>query len=192
MSSRNASVALLAVLLSLALGLLVPWTPAVANGGTDVLMKDSLAFEPDTLTAVEGATVSVHVINDGTIPHTFTLFAEVNPEVPFSPQSELETYNDTHAKVLDANGDPVDILLQAGEEATITFTAPDAPGTYIFVCMEEQHAGLGMHGVLTVTAADTGMDGDGGGISPVLIGAIVGVVVVIAGAAFFLLRRRGP
>ncbi len=137
-------------------------------------LKDTLRFDRDIITALPGEEITLTVVNDGSALHSFTLFAERDPDVPVGDDGALQAYNATHAKV-------VEVWLQAGEEETVTFSAPTQEGTYVFVCMEELHAVGGMHGELIV--------GETGGLSPVVIGVIVGVVAVVAVVVFLFFRR---
>jgi azurin len=43
-------------------------------------------------------------------------------------------------------------LLGPNEEDTITFTVPDAPGEYVYLCSFPAHFMVGMKGVIVVTA----------------------------------------
>jgi plastocyanin len=91
-----------------------------ATGGEDEfkLTASDFKWEPNSLDLQAGSEVSVEVSNQGQTVHSFT-FADA-----------------------DADQD-----IPAGEDATITFTAPDA-GTYQFICKYHPNA---MTGSVTVT-----------------------------------------
>lgn len=108
-----------------------------------MILRDNFRFEPDTLSAAPGADLELLLINQGQLPHTFTLFAERNPSVPFDDPDALQQYYETHPTI-------VDIVLAEGEERTVSFPAPTEEGTYVFVCMRRGHAAEGMTGVLRV------------------------------------------
>ncbi|MDX1534902.1 MAG: plastocyanin/azurin family copper-binding protein [Thermoplasmata archaeon] len=146
-----------------------------------ITMRDSLAFEPGTFTVEPGATVSLTIMNAGALEHTFTLFGQVDANVPVGNFNDLLAY-------YNANSELVDMNLNGGTQDTASFTAPSAEGVYTFVCMIAGHAAGGMHGTMTVSSTP---DEGPAPIDPLIIGVVVAVVViVIAVSAVFLLRRR--
>lgn len=168
-------VAILLVTLTL-LGLLGIGLPQqVRAKSVEVRLLDTLRFDPDLITADPGEELVLTFVNAGSIVHSFTLFAQRDPDVSLDVEMDLQDYNATHTKL-------VDEWLGAGEERTVTITAPSEAGRYVFVCMVLGHAAGGMHGELIVGSP-------GAGIAPVVIGVIVAVVVAVVVVAFFLLRR---
>ncbi len=144
-----------------------------------ITMADALTFSPNTFSAAPGESVSLTLINAGNLPHTFTLFDDVDADVPLDP-SGLDNYYNTHDKLVDLN-------FTSGQELSHTFTAPATEGTYTLVCMEPGHV-PSMVGTMTVTSEPPPEPSD---IDPLLIGVVIAVVViVIAIAAVFILRRR--
>ncbi|MFQ5553443.1 MAG: plastocyanin/azurin family copper-binding protein, partial [Thermoplasmata archaeon] len=122
---------------------------------------------------------TLNIVNLGG-PHTFTLFDDVNADIP-KEIGALQIYYNTHVRLVDLN-------FSAGQQRSHTFTAPAVEGDYPFVCMEPGHAALDMFGTMTVTSETPE---EPSGTDPLLIGIVVAVVViVIAVAAVFLLRRR--
>jgi plastocyanin len=97
-----------------------PTTTAAAGGGGEdefQLTASGFAWNPDSLELPAGTEVKVEVTNQDQAPHSFTFSdAGADQEIP------------------------------AGEDATVTFTAPDA-GSYQFRC--KFHAS--MTGTVTVT-----------------------------------------
>ena len=148
-----------------------------------ITMRDSLTFDPGSFSVAPGQSVSLTLINGGALTHTFTLFAEANANVPVNDNSALQAYyNDP------ANAKIVDISSAGGVQQSEPFTAPMTLGTYTFVCIVANHAAAGMHGTMTVTSTPPEEPAP---IDPLLIGIVIAVVViVIAGAAVFILRRR--
>jgi len=94
---------------------------AIADGAVRVVMKDTMKFEPSTLTVEAGEQVVILLKNDGAIPHNLTI---------------------------DAVG--VDVTLDPKKSETIEFTAPADPGEYDIACTEPGHENAGMTGTLVV------------------------------------------
>jgi plastocyanin len=92
-----------------------------AGAMTESVRTVDYKFEPATLTVKAGQKVTVHLVNDGTVEHNFSI---------------------TSLKV---NQD-----LEKGKSATATFTAPSTPGTIEYFC-EYHRDSNGMKGTLTVT-----------------------------------------
>ena len=82
------------------------------------VVAKEMHFTPARLTVSAGTSV-FHVVNQGTITHTFSV-GENADEVTVNP----------------------------GHAADLTITL--VPGKYTYICRILDHAGLGMHGVLTV------------------------------------------
>ncbi len=144
-----------------------------------ITMRDALTFSPNTFSAESGESVSLTLINAGALPHTFTLFGEADASVPVSDNSALQTYYNDNTPLRDVSFD-------GSTQDSITFTAPTTEGIYTFVCIVPGHSVGGMHGTMTV-ASPAPPDG----IDPLLIGVVIAIVViVIAIAAVFILRRR--
>jgi uncharacterized cupredoxin-like copper-binding protein len=86
--------------------------------------QDAMKFKPNTLTKVKpGQQVAVDLKNGGAIIHSF-----------FSPGLGATTAT----------------RVDPGKSASITFTAPIAPGTYQFWCNEPGHGEAGMVGEVIV------------------------------------------
>ncbi|MDP2675678.1 MAG: plastocyanin/azurin family copper-binding protein [Dehalococcoidia bacterium] len=99
------------------------------TGGITVSMKDNL-FEPKDLTVKAGASVTFDLKNEGVAPH--------NMRIAGSDGS----YNTGD----DAVSDPQ--LVNAGETAKVSWTAPAQAGQIKFQC--DFHVALGMVGTITV------------------------------------------
>ncbi len=87
-----------------------------------------IAFTKSELEALAGSTVTVTYTNDADIPHNIAFFAGEDAESELLAESETIT--------------------GPGASTTVTFTAPDAPGAYLFRC---QIHPAQMIGTLTVT-----------------------------------------
>ncbi len=146
-------------------------------------MADALTFSPSTFSAAPGESVSLTLINAGALPHTFTLFGEADASIPVDDNSALQTYYSDNTPL-------VDMSFDGGIQDSVTFDAPTTEGIYTFVCIVPGHSVGGMHGLMTVTSPAPPGD-DPAPIDPLLIGVVIAVVViVIAFAAVFILRRR--
>lgn len=73
-----------------------------------------LAFEPNVLEAPPATQVSVAYLNDSSVMHNIHFFAGPDRGAPSLGQTELVT--------------------GPGAEETVSFTTPDEPGEYFFVC----------------------------------------------------------
>ncbi len=173
---------LLATLVMASISLWAVPAPGVRGQVTlTITMADALTFRPNTFSAAPGESVSLTLTNAGVLPHTFTLFGEVNASIPVNDDSALQTYYSDNPPL-------EDMSFAGGIQGSITFTAPTTEGIYTFVCIVTNHAEGGMHGLMTVTSAP---DDEPVPIDPLLIGVVIAVVViVIAVAAVFILRRR--
>jgi plastocyanin len=94
-----------------------------ANTSADmtVVMKDTMEFEPETITLTPGERITVDLRNDGNIKHNFSI-------------DEID----------------VDQSLDASKAADITFTAPAEAGEYRIYCNVPGHEQAGMVGTLIV------------------------------------------
>lgn len=173
---------LVAWLTLLLLGGLALTLPAPAAAHTmGIHLDDTLVFTPNEIPVMPGESVSLQIENTGTEIHSFTLFLQVDADVPVTDFAALTAYNNTN--------DKIEVWLNGGETDWANFTAPTDPGRYTYVCMVLGHAASGMVGELIVQG-ETPPPGDGL-ISPLFIGIIVAVVaIVVLVVVFFVLRSR--
>lgn len=85
-----------------------------------LIARDSMRFEPETLTVQAGQPVHLTLVNEGHIPHDFMLREGVDKPVR---------------------------ILATGRSAAGTFTI-DRPGTYTFICSVPGHEAAGMKGTI--------------------------------------------
>ncbi|HMK08607.1 MAG TPA: cupredoxin domain-containing protein [Anaerolineales bacterium] len=121
-----------AMLLSLALVACGPKTATISTTMTD------FKYDPDTWTVPAGAKVTLNLTNSGSVEHEF-LMLDLGTTV--SPPFNEDAVKD---KIL------VDQDVDAGQSATVVFTAPTAPGDYQVLCGVAGHLEAGMQGKLTV------------------------------------------
>ncbi len=134
--------------------------------------RDALAFEPASFSADPGENVTLQLVNGGVLPHTLTLFAEVNAQVPVDDNAALMDFYGRSVTLVDTH-------LEGGEEATVTFTVPTEEGVYTFVCIVPGHSVGGMHGVMSVGVdpGDGGLFGGIGIVQGLFIFTLIGVGV---------------
>jgi plastocyanin len=98
-----------------------PQIQDIPAGAITVRLRE-FRYEPVVIEAGPGASVVLQVVNEGRVFHTLTV-----PEVKADTRS-----------------------LWPASSSPLTFTAPDQPGTYRFLCTEEGHEEEGMVGELIV------------------------------------------
>jgi uncharacterized cupredoxin-like copper-binding protein len=173
-----------AFVVALLLLTLLPVPKASAQVNLTVQLKDTLSFEPSAISVQPGENISLFLVNDGIVDHTFTLFAQPNAEVPVNDNEALQAYYG-QADIV------VDVLVGPGETGWANFTAPLTEGLYIFVCMIPGHALGGMHGVLTVgnpSGPGPGFTLEIGLVQGLMLIALVGTVIF--GVAYHLRSTR--
>jgi uncharacterized cupredoxin-like copper-binding protein len=95
-----------------------------SSGRVSTELRDTQRFVPSRFVKVKpGSQVTVQLRNTGTLVHSF-----------FSPELGVAT----------------SVKVPGGQSGTVTFTAPQAPGTYRFVCDEPGHTEAGMVGEAVV------------------------------------------
>ncbi len=97
------------------------------------------AFNPEKFVVPAGQEITLTAKNSGAVEHEFVIMnlgATVGED--FGDEDEDNIY--------------WEVELEAGDSATITFTAPSEPGEYQVVCGVEGHFVAGMVGSLTVVA----------------------------------------
>ncbi|MFN8621440.1 MAG: plastocyanin/azurin family copper-binding protein [Chloroflexota bacterium] len=107
-----------------------PGAPAPApSGGLELTTTadDPLAFHPTTLSAAPGAKVTVTYRNDSPVPHNVAFFNGPDATAPRIAAT--------------------DVKAGPGDVESVSFTAPDQPGSYFFHC--DVHPDQ-MQGTLTV------------------------------------------
>jgi plastocyanin len=102
-----------------------PDPPTSSSGSSgeaiEVVLMDTMTFEPSSITVSPGETVTLNVTNEGALPHNFSI-----------------------------EGLDVDVDVAAGETETATFTAPSSPGEHKIFCNQMGHEGAGMVGSFIV------------------------------------------
>ncbi|MBO0661968.1 cupredoxin domain-containing protein [Jiella sp. MQZ9-1] len=103
----------------------------------------SMGFTPDHVTVTAGRTIRFEVHNTGTLDHEFVVG---DHEALMEHKAEMEKMPDMK------HTDPGELRLAPGQSGSVTLRF-DKPGPFGFACLIPGHYEVGMHGVLTVTAA---------------------------------------
>src|SRR5688500_7504207 len=96
------------------------------------------AFTPNEFTIPAGEEITIRATHNGTVEHNFILMK--------SATDAGDMYDEE-----DKGNIFFDVDLQPGESKTVTFTAPEQPGTYQVICGMVGHLQSGMIGKLIVT-----------------------------------------
>jgi uncharacterized cupredoxin-like copper-binding protein len=94
------------------------------SGSSIDLEMGEMYFNPDSISADAGSTVTINLENAGSMLHDFTID--------------------------DLGGERVHVELAAGESDSFTLNIPDEAGTYDFYCSVPGHRQAGMEGTLEV------------------------------------------
>jgi uncharacterized cupredoxin-like copper-binding protein len=97
------------------------------------------AFTPNQFRVPAGQEITLHIQHDGTVEHDFIIM-------------QYDTSVGEHFDQEDQPNIYWQIKVQPGQSETLTFTAPDQPGTYQIVCGMAGHVEAGMVGQLEVVA----------------------------------------
>jgi plastocyanin len=101
-----------------------------------VAANDALRFDPATITAEPGETITFVVTNTGTIDHEFM----IGDEEYQSGHGGGDGHGDH------AHGEGAGSHVKPGETVRVTYTMPDQPPTY--VCHVDDHDAAGMKGTI--------------------------------------------
>ncbi|HEX5591105.1 MAG TPA: plastocyanin/azurin family copper-binding protein [Candidatus Limnocylindrales bacterium] len=117
-------------------------TPVEAGGTVDVVMLDTMRFNPDTFSIAAGATVTFRIRNDGLLPHEFFVGTE---EAQAEHAAEMAAGRMPHGHV-DA------LRLEPGASGTLRVEF-DGTGTLLAGCHEPGHYEAGMRASIEVVAS---------------------------------------
>ena len=105
-----------------------PAADAPGGGSTVQIAAHDFRFDPQELTASPGQAMRLELVNKGASPHSIEFHLEGEAEAELTSQ------------------------VPAGESGSLTFTAPDRPGKYVYYCPVGNHRSRGMEGTLVVRA----------------------------------------
>ena len=128
---------------------------AASGRAIEITGNDTMKFSVTEIRAKPGETLSVTLVNIGTMPklsmgHNWVLLKSQNLVEPFvmdAPQAATTDYIPQNRK-----GDMIAHTKMLGpkERDTVTFQAPKNPGRYPYVCSFPGHYQVGMKGELIV------------------------------------------
>ncbi len=120
-----------------------------------ITANDSMRFSVTRIEAHPGQTVTVRLLNTGTLPKT----AMGHNWILLRAGSDVIGYATTAISAAGSGYQPQSLsgevlsaipLLGPRQTGEVTFTAPTSPGRYPFLCSFPGHAQAGMQGVLVV------------------------------------------
>lgn len=149
--------ALLGMLVALAWPPPAPAQPAART--VEIQVGDNMRFTPSRIDARPGERIHVVLKDVGTMPktamaHNFVLVRKgVDPRA-FADKSATARDAGYIAPALRSQVLAATNLVGPGETAEVTFTAPQQPGDYTFLCSFPGHFVVGMRGTLVVSPKD--------------------------------------
>lgn len=119
--------------------------PIRAAGGTEeveVVMSDAPAYTPASITANVSSNLSVELVNNGSLAHTFTVSPIANYAIPknWTP-GQLDQFYDSEGALVSVN-----VSAGATAWANITFNATISPGAYAIYSLIPYQFQAGMSG----------------------------------------------
>lgn len=136
--------------------LLLAAIPASAQERTITIgVDDTMKYSVTAITATPGEKLKVVVKSTGQMPklamaHNFVLLQLGTKADAFVKAGASSRATDFIAPEQKASVIAATALVGAGETAEVTFTVPQKPGVYQFVCTFPGHFVMGMKGTLTV------------------------------------------
>jgi uncharacterized cupredoxin-like copper-binding protein len=128
--------------------------PETKNSTTTVNLTDAPAFDPRSVSASAGGTLSVYLVNQGVFDHTFTL--SKLPNVALSTTSTPAQLSSFFAK----NGSLANVSVAPGGTAwaNVTFNASVGGDSFEFVSLVPYQFQAGMWGFVNLTASGPGLE----------------------------------
>jgi azurin len=150
MKIRNYSLAL-----AFTLALAVSLHAQVATTSIEISGSDSMKFNVTSFSVKPGEVVHVSLSNVGTLPksvmgHNWVLLRAGKDGAAYSSAAANAKEEDFEPKALAGDVIASIKLLGARQNGEVTFTAPTAPGSYVYICSFPGHFQVGMRGVMTV------------------------------------------
>lgn len=116
---------------------------------------NSLKFSKDSITVKPGEKVTIKLTNNSKLPAA----AMAHNWVLLAADANAQKIDEAAVKAKGSDYIPKDMsdqilahtgLVGGGESDTVTFTAPEKPGDYEYICTFPGHFAAGMKGTLTV------------------------------------------
>jgi azurin len=126
-----------------------------ATTSIEISGNDSMKFNITSFTVKPGEVVHVSLSNVGTLPktvmgHNWILLKAGKDGAAYSAAAANAKNEDYQPKALAGDVIASIGLLGARQNGEVTFTAPSAPGNYVYVCSFPGHFQVGMRGVMVV------------------------------------------
>ena len=118
-------------------------------------MENAMKFDVASITAAPGENIKILLTNGSTLPkevmgHNWVLLTAGTDPIAFAAAGASEAANGYIPSKMKDKIIAVVGMLGPNETGEVTFTAPNAPGEYPFLCTFPAHCVVGMKGVLVV------------------------------------------
>ena len=118
-------------------------SPAAAGDAArtvEILANDDFSFEPAELSVAPGETVTLRVVNRGSLAHDFTMGDQATQDEHEAEMAEMEDM---------AHDEPNVMTIPAGETIELTWGFPESE-TVLIGCHQPGHYDAGMKGEITI------------------------------------------
>jgi uncharacterized cupredoxin-like copper-binding protein len=122
-----------------------PGDPATATRVVEIRAGDDLRFNPDTVQAKVGETITFRIVNTAPFEHNFTLGDEAA-----QAEHEREMRSMPSGDAMQMGDEPNSIHIQPGVSKDLTWTFT-SPGTALYGCHVAGHYDAGMKGKVIVS-----------------------------------------
>jgi azurin len=116
---------------------------------------DSLKFSVTSISAKPGEEITVKLVNNSSMPanamsHNFVLLKAETDPAAFNKDVLAKGENGNVPEEMTDGVIAKTGLVAGGESDSVTFTVPEEPGEYTYICTFPGHFAAGMKGTLTV------------------------------------------
>ena len=128
---------------------------AQADASFTIVGQNDLRYSKDHLRVAPGESVTIKLVNKSHLPasamaHNWVLLKHSADPGAFDDAAQSAPANDYFPQARADQTIAHTGMVAGGESDTVTFTAPEEPGDYIYICTFPRHFAAGMKGVLTV------------------------------------------
>jgi len=114
--------------------------PAHADRTINIVMRDTMRFDPDSISVKAGETVRLHIVNEGKLRHEMVLGSMHELQEHAAMMRSMPGMQHEEANALSlAPGKQGDLVWQFGKAGTVDFA-----------CLEPGHLEAGMKGTISV------------------------------------------
>lgn len=122
-----------------------------------IVGRNDLRFSQEHMTVAPGQKVTVKLVNKSHLPasamsHNWVLLKAGTDAAAFDNAARSAAGNDYIPKSMSQRVIAHTAMVGGGHSDSVTFTAPQKPGDYAYICTFPGHFRAGMKGTLTVTA----------------------------------------